>query len=164
MISGMILLLQLKMERAAMSDERRKELGEGDSAVEDELHEAFGGLVEGGAERLHRPLRTILITGFFGGLEVGLGVMAYLAVLAQTDRSPPGRAGLRHRVHCSLARSQWTLHRELSATDRGRCCARSQRGQAWQALGRNTPRKPRRRLVLHVADRAGIPSVAHHAE
>ena len=67
-----------------MSDERRKELGEGDSPVEDELHEAFDSIVEGGAERLHRPLRTILITGFFGGLEVGLGVMAYLAVLAQT--------------------------------------------------------------------------------
>ncbi|MEO7121607.1 MAG: formate/nitrite transporter family protein [Lacisediminihabitans sp.] len=68
-----------------MSDARRKELGEGDSAVEDELHEAFDNVVDGGAERLHRPLRTILITGFFGGLEVGLGVMAYLAVLAQTD-------------------------------------------------------------------------------
>lgn len=67
-----------------MSDERRKELGDSDSPVEDELHEAFDSIVEGGAERLHRPLRTILITGFFGGLEVGLGVMAYLAVLAQT--------------------------------------------------------------------------------
>jgi formate/nitrite transporter FocA (FNT family) len=72
------------MKRAPMSDERRKELGDSDSPVEDELHEAFDSIVEGGAERLHRTLPTILITGLFGGLEVGLGVMAYLAVLTKT--------------------------------------------------------------------------------
>jgi formate/nitrite transporter FocA (FNT family) len=71
-------------EVALMSDERRKELGDDDSPVEDELHEAFDSIVDGGAERLHRTLRTILITGFFGGLEVGVGVMAYLAVLTET--------------------------------------------------------------------------------
>jgi len=72
------------MKRATMSDERRKELGESDAPVEDELHEAFDSIVEEGAERLHRTLANILITGLFGGLEVGVGVMAYLAVLHQT--------------------------------------------------------------------------------
>jgi formate/nitrite transporter FocA (FNT family) len=72
------------MKRATMSDERRKELGESDAPVEDELHEAFDTIVEEGAERLHRTLATILITGLFGGLEVGVGVMAYLAVLHET--------------------------------------------------------------------------------
>ncbi len=67
-----------------MSDERRRELGDSDAPVEDELHEAFDSIVERGAERLHRTLSTILITGLFGGLEVGVGVMAYLAVLHQT--------------------------------------------------------------------------------
>jgi len=72
------------MKRVTMSDERRKELGESDAPVEDELHEAFDSIVEEGAERLHRTLANILITGLFGGLEVGVGVMAYLAVLHQT--------------------------------------------------------------------------------
>ncbi|WP_349897555.1 formate/nitrite transporter family protein [Parafrigoribacterium soli] len=67
-----------------MSDERRRELGESDAPVEDELHEAFDSIVEEGAERLHRTLTNILITGLFGGLEVGVGVMAYLAVLHET--------------------------------------------------------------------------------
>lgn len=68
-----------------MSDERRRELGHGDAPVEDELQDSFDKTVEEGAERLHRTFRTVLITGFFGGLEVGLGVMAYLAVLFETD-------------------------------------------------------------------------------
>ncbi|MEO8906830.1 MAG: formate/nitrite transporter family protein [Microbacteriaceae bacterium] len=67
-----------------MSDERRRELGASDSPVEDELQSAFDEIVEKGAVRLHRTLRAIVITGLFGGLEVGFGVMAYLAVLTQT--------------------------------------------------------------------------------
>jgi formate/nitrite transporter FocA (FNT family) len=68
-----------------MSDERRRELGENDAPVEDKLAESFDSTVTEGAERLHRTWRTVLITGFFGGLEVGLGIMAYLAVLHQTE-------------------------------------------------------------------------------
>ncbi|WP_144763203.1 formate/nitrite transporter family protein [Curtobacterium sp. 9128] len=68
-----------------MTDERRRELGESDAPVEDELIDSFEATVEEGAERLQRTVRATLITGFFGGLEVGLGVMAYLAVLHQTD-------------------------------------------------------------------------------
>lgn len=52
--------------------------------VEDEVVDSFHGTVEKGAERLHRSWRALLTTGFFGGLEVGLGILAYLAVLHQT--------------------------------------------------------------------------------
>jgi formate/nitrite transporter FocA (FNT family) len=67
-----------------VSDERRRELGERDGPLEDELQESFDQVVDEGAERLNRRLLVVLVTGFFGGLEVGLGVLAYLAVLHQT--------------------------------------------------------------------------------
>lgn len=64
-----------------MDDEqRRRELGSNDAPVEDELEEAFDRIVEEGAQRLHRTWTSVLVTGVFGGFEVGLGVMAYLAV------------------------------------------------------------------------------------
>ncbi|MFB2581712.1 formate/nitrite transporter family protein [Herbiconiux sp. P15] len=68
-----------------MTDDRRREIGDRDEPIEDELADSFDNTVTEGAERLHRTWRGVLITGFFGGLEVGLGVMAYLAVLHQTD-------------------------------------------------------------------------------
>ncbi|HEY8294223.1 MAG TPA: formate/nitrite transporter family protein, partial [Micrococcaceae bacterium] len=61
-------------------DDRRRELGSNDAPVEDEIEASFNRIVEEGAQRLHRTWRTVLITGLFGGIEVGLGVMAYLAV------------------------------------------------------------------------------------
>ena len=67
-----------------MSEERRREIGDSEAPVEDELHESFENTVTEGGERLHRTFRTVLVTGMFGGLEVGLGVMAYLAVMHQT--------------------------------------------------------------------------------
>ncbi|MBG6180724.1 formate/nitrite transporter family protein [Arthrobacter sp. CAN_A1] len=67
-----------------MSEARRRELGDTDAPVEDELKESFDKTVEEGAERLHRTFRNILVTGVFGGFEIGLGIMAYLAVLHQT--------------------------------------------------------------------------------
>ncbi|WP_146360025.1 formate/nitrite transporter family protein [Arthrobacter yangruifuii] len=67
-----------------MSEERRREVGETEAPVEDELHESFENTVAEGAERLHRTFRTIVVTGVFGGMEVGLGVMAYLAVMHET--------------------------------------------------------------------------------
>ncbi|MER2134487.1 MAG: formate/nitrite transporter family protein [Arthrobacter sp.] len=67
-----------------MSEERRREIGESDAPVEDELQESFENTITEGAERLHRTFRNVLVTGVFGGLEVGLGVMAYLAVMYQT--------------------------------------------------------------------------------
>jgi formate/nitrite transporter FocA (FNT family) len=67
-----------------MSEERRRELGESDAPVEDELKQSFDKTIGEGAERLQRSMRNILVTGIFGGFEVGLGIMAYLAVLHQT--------------------------------------------------------------------------------
>lgn len=68
-----------------MSERRRRELGDSDAPVEDELKESFDATVDEGAERLQRTVRNILVTGVFGGFEIGLGIMAYLAVLEQTD-------------------------------------------------------------------------------
>ncbi|MBG6191366.1 formate/nitrite transporter FocA (FNT family) [Arthrobacter sp. CAN_A212] len=67
-----------------MSEARRRELGDTDAPVEDELKESFDNTVEEGAERLQRTFRNILVTGVFGGFEIGLGIMAYLAVLHET--------------------------------------------------------------------------------
>ena len=66
-------------------EERRRQLGDNDAPVEDEIADSFDRIVEEGAGRLARSWTTILITGTFGGLEVGLGVMAYLAVMHQTQ-------------------------------------------------------------------------------
>ncbi|GAA2055735.1 formate/nitrite transporter family protein [Williamsia deligens] len=68
-----------------MSDDRtRREVGSNDGPLENELERSFSTVVTEGAERLHRTLRTVLITGLFGGIEVGIGVMAMLAVLHET--------------------------------------------------------------------------------
>ena len=69
-----------------MSDERRSEIGASDEPVEDEVVESFDAIVEEGAERLNRTWAAVLVTGFSGGLEIGVGVMAYLAVLHETVR------------------------------------------------------------------------------
>lgn len=60
--------------------QRRRELGDNDAPVEEELETSFDRIVEEGAQRLHRSWASLLVTGVFGGMEVGLGVMAYLAV------------------------------------------------------------------------------------
>jgi formate-nitrite transporter family protein len=67
-----------------VSDDRRRQLGQRDGPLEDALEESFDQVVGEGAARLNRRLLVVLVTGFFGGLEVGLGVLAYLAVLHQT--------------------------------------------------------------------------------
>ncbi|WP_026535865.1 formate/nitrite transporter family protein [Arthrobacter sp. H14] len=67
-----------------MSEIRRRELGETDAPVEDELLQSFNRIVDEGGERLERTFRAMFITGLFGGLEVGVGVAAYLAVLHET--------------------------------------------------------------------------------
>ena len=64
-----------------MSEERRRELGENDLPVEQHLQDAFESTMEEGAERLHRTFRSLVITGLFGGMEIGVGVMAYLALI-----------------------------------------------------------------------------------
>ncbi|WP_104526143.1 formate/nitrite transporter family protein [Blastococcus atacamensis] len=62
----------------------REELGETDAPAEDEVVQAFDRIVGEGAQRLHRTWREVLTTGLAGGLEVGVGVVALLAVYAET--------------------------------------------------------------------------------
>ncbi|BBZ76018.1 formate transporter [Mycolicibacterium anyangense] len=75
-----------------VTETSQRELGDSDSPIEDELEEAFTRMVDEGSQRLHRSWREVLVTGFFGGTEVAMGVLAYLSVLAQTDN--PLLAGL----------------------------------------------------------------------
>jgi formate/nitrite transporter FocA (FNT family) len=75
-----------------MSDTDQRHLGQSDSPIEDELEEAFTRMVAEGTQRLHRTWREVLVTGFFGGTEVAMGVLAYLSVLNATHN--PLLAGL----------------------------------------------------------------------
>src|SRR3954464_1282152 len=65
-------------------DEARQELGDSEGATEDQLAEAFDTIVSEGAQRLHRSWREVIATGLAGGLEVATGVLALLAVYAET--------------------------------------------------------------------------------
>jgi formate/nitrite transporter FocA (FNT family) len=75
-----------------MSETDRRELGETDGPMEDQLEQAMDRLLTEGTQRLHRPWREVLVTGFFGGTEVAIGVLALLAVREQTGS--PLLAGL----------------------------------------------------------------------
>ena len=75
-----------------MSKTTLRELGASDSPIEDKLEDAFARMLSEGTQRLHRSWHGILVTGFFGGTEVALGVLAYLSVLDATHR--PLVAGL----------------------------------------------------------------------
>jgi formate/nitrite transporter FocA (FNT family) len=66
-----------------MSD-TRADLGEHDEPAEDQVVDAFDAIVAEGSQRLHRSWREVLTTGLAGGLEVGTGVLALLAVYAET--------------------------------------------------------------------------------
>jgi len=63
---------------------RRRQLGNNDAPVEEDIAESFDRIVTEGAQRLNRTWWSIFTTGIFGGLEIGTGIMAYLAVLHQT--------------------------------------------------------------------------------
>ncbi|GAA4519394.1 formate/nitrite transporter family protein [Brachybacterium paraconglomeratum] len=70
-------------ERHGQAQERRR-LGSSDEPVEDALAEEFENTVTEGANRLNRTWRALVITGLFGGIDVGLGLLAMLAVLDAT--------------------------------------------------------------------------------
>lgn len=53
--------------------------------VEEEVVEAQRESTEEGHERLNRSWRALLTTGFLGGVEIGLGVLAYMLTLHETD-------------------------------------------------------------------------------
>jgi formate/nitrite transporter FocA (FNT family) len=63
----------------------RRAVGEEDGPMEDALEAAFDRQVEEGVQRLGRPWREVLVTGFFGGTEVAIGVLALVAVVHRTD-------------------------------------------------------------------------------
>ncbi|MDX2376101.1 formate/nitrite transporter family protein [Microbacterium sp. LRZ72] len=73
-----------------MSDERedraeaRRLDGTNEGPIEEELEAEFDKVVGEGTERLHRTFRATLVTGFLGGIEVGIGVIAYFGVLYAT--------------------------------------------------------------------------------
>jgi formate/nitrite transporter FocA (FNT family) len=75
-----------------MSSTSQRDLGSSGSPIEDELEDAFNRMVDEGTQRLHRSWRELLTTGFFGGTDVAMGVLAYLSVLQATDN--PLLAGL----------------------------------------------------------------------
>lgn len=51
---------------------------------EEELEDTFDRLLEEGHERLDRPLLPLLSTGIVGGIDVGVGVLMFLVVKAET--------------------------------------------------------------------------------
>ena len=63
-------------------NQRRPE--EPERLIEDELEDAFTRMLREGTQRLHRTWREVLVTGFFGGSEVAMGVLAYWSVLHAT--------------------------------------------------------------------------------
>ncbi len=52
--------------------------------LEDELEAAMTRTLSEGEQRLGRPWRGVLVTGFFGGTEIALGVLALVAVVEAT--------------------------------------------------------------------------------
>ncbi|MEW5809246.1 MAG: formate/nitrite transporter family protein [Actinomycetota bacterium] len=79
-----------------MDSTDQRDLGDSDSPIEDALEQAFNRMVDEGTQRLHRSSREVLVTGFFGGTEVAMGVLAYLSVLLATGN--PLLAGLAFSV------------------------------------------------------------------
>src|ERR1700757_4021684 len=69
-----------------MTETIRRQLGKHDSPIEDRLEDAFARMLSDGTQRLHRTWRGVLVTGFFGGTEVALGVLAYLSVVSATHQ------------------------------------------------------------------------------
>ena len=65
------------------TDDRRA-LGQTEGPMEDALEESFTRQLLEGTQRLSRPWREVLVTGFVGGTEVAIGVLAFLAVLHET--------------------------------------------------------------------------------
>jgi formate/nitrite transporter FocA (FNT family) len=52
--------------------------------MEDALERAFDRTISEGEQRLGRPWHALLSTGFLGGTEIAIGVLAFVAVLAAT--------------------------------------------------------------------------------
>ncbi len=66
------------------ADQSRREQGETEGPMEDELEHAFDRQVEQGVQRLSRSWREILVTGFVAGTDIAFGVIAYVLVMDET--------------------------------------------------------------------------------
>ena len=64
--------------------ENRRGRGDSDGPMEDALEASFDRQIDEGVQRLGRPWREVLVTGFFGGTEVAIGVLALTAVVHET--------------------------------------------------------------------------------
>lgn len=73
----------MSSQREHATDDRR-DLGDSEGPMEDALEQSFDRQVEEGTQRLSRPWREVLVTGFFGGTEVAVGVLAFIFVLHET--------------------------------------------------------------------------------
>ncbi|MDN5635996.1 MAG: formate/nitrite transporter family protein [Brevibacterium sp.] len=64
--------------------EQRRRLGTNDFDLEDELVDEATSTVVEGAKRLNRKWPELVVTGFFGGVDVGLGILAMVLVKQET--------------------------------------------------------------------------------
>lgn len=69
---------------AQEAEDRRRKLGKTDAPAEDVLVEEARRTARAGADRLNRSWRTLIVTGLFGGIDVGLGIMAMVLVKEAT--------------------------------------------------------------------------------
>lgn len=60
--------------------EQRQRLGGNDFDLEDELVDEATTTVVEGSKRLNRKWPELVVTGFFGGVDVGLGILAMVLV------------------------------------------------------------------------------------
>lgn len=64
--------------------EQRERLGKNDLDLEDGLVQEASATVTEGAARLNRKLPELIVTGLFGGIDVGLGILAMILVKQAT--------------------------------------------------------------------------------
>jgi formate/nitrite transporter FocA (FNT family) len=72
------------------AEQDSRERGESSGPMEDALEKSFDRQVNEGVQRLGRPWREVLVTGFFGGTEVAIGVLALVAVVHETGSAMLG--------------------------------------------------------------------------
>lgn len=82
--AGAKLTYHLLMSDQSSSETKRRASGRTDQPLEDELVQEFQNTVQEGTDRLHRTWRALIITGLFGGIDVGLGILAMMAVMDAT--------------------------------------------------------------------------------
>jgi hypothetical protein len=101
---------------------------------EPEVEEAFNRLVSEGSNRLDRPLVPLLATGFVGGIDVGVGVLAYLVVYHETGQPLLAAAAFPIGfIALLLARSELFTENFLVPSPRESPAAA--RGRNWCACG-----------------------------